>query len=76
MQSFWDLLSIRYDWGLKGIPSHYACGNTFNLQHALQCPKSGFVTLRLNHIRNTTANLLTEVLQGFPCRTTIAPVEW
>ena len=56
-----DLLSIRYGWRLKKIPSHFACENTFNLQHALQCQKGGFVTLRQNHIRNTTANLLTEV---------------
>ena len=60
-QSFWNLLSIRYGWRLKRIPSHYACGITFNLQHALQCPKRGFVTLRHNHIRNMTANLLTDV---------------
>ena len=31
-QSFWDLLSIRYGWRLKRIPSHCACGNTFNSQ--------------------------------------------
>ena len=60
-QSFWDLLSVRYGWRLKRIASQCACGNTFNLQHALQCPKGGFVTLRRNHIRNTTPNLLTEV---------------
>ena len=60
-QRFWDMLPIRYDRRLKRIPSHCACGNTFNLQHALQFPSGGFVTLRHNHIRNTTANLLTEV---------------
>ena len=60
-QSFWDLLSIRYGWKLKRIPSSCACGNTFNLQLALQCPKEGFVTLRHNHIRSKTTSLLTEV---------------
>ena len=49
-QSFLDLLSIRYGWRLKRIPSHCACSNTFNLQHAFQCPKGEFVTLRHNHI--------------------------
>ena len=29
-QNFWDLLSIRYGWRLKTIPSQCACGNTFN----------------------------------------------
>ena len=60
-QSFWDLLYIRYGWRLKRIPSQCACGSTFNLQHTLQCPKGGLVTLRHNHVRNTTANLLSEV---------------
>ena len=44
-QSFWVLLSIRYCWRMKRILSYCACGNTFNLQHALQCPKGGFETL-------------------------------
>ena len=30
-QHFWDLLSIRYGWRLKRIPSHCVCGNTFKL---------------------------------------------
>ena len=60
-QSFWDLLFIRYGGRSKQIRSQCACCNTFNLQHALLCPKGGFVTLRHNHIQNTTANLLTEV---------------
>ena len=49
-QSFWDLLSIRYGWRVKRIPCHCVCGNRFNLQHAFQCPKGRFVTLRHNHI--------------------------
>ena len=56
-QSFGNLLSIRYGWRLKRIPSHCVCGNTFNVEHALQCPKTGFVTLRHNHIRKTTGDL-------------------
>ena len=58
------MLPIRYDRRLKRFPSHCACGNTFNLQHALQFPSGGFVTLRHNHVRNTTANLLTEVWEN------------
>ena len=30
-QHSWDLLSIRYGWRLKQIPSHCVCGNTFKL---------------------------------------------
>ena len=32
-ESFGDLLSIKYGWRLKQMPSHCAYGNTFNLQH-------------------------------------------
>ena len=45
---------------MKQIPSHCTCGNTFNLQHVLQCLKGGCVTLHHNHIQNTTVKLLTE----------------
>ena len=69
-QTFWDLLSI---WRLKLIPSHCACGNIFNLQHLLQCPKGGFVTLRHNHIRNTAVNLLTEVCKDVRVEPTLQP---
>ena len=58
-QSFCNLPSIRYGWRLERSPSHCACGNTSNLQHALKYPKGEFMTLHHNHIRNTTANLLT-----------------
>ena len=73
-QSFWDLLSIRYGWRLKRIPSQCACDNKFNLQHALQCPKGGFVTLRHDHIRNTTANLLTEVWKDVRVKSQLQPL--
>ena len=37
--------------------------NELSIEHALQCCKGGFVTLHHNHIRNTKANLLTEVFK-------------
>ena len=73
-QSFWNLLSIRYGWRLKRIPSQCACGNKFNLQYALQCPKGGFVTLCHDHIRNTTANLLTEVCKDVRVEPQLQPL--
>ena len=36
------MLSIRYGWRSKRIPSYCACGNTFNLQHFLLCPRGVF----------------------------------
>ena len=60
-QCFWDLICLRYGWRLKHIPETCPCGKAFNFQHAFQCAKGGFISLRHNRIRNITANLLTEV---------------
>ena len=59
---------------MKRIPSHCVCGNTFNLQHTLQCSKGGFVTLLHNHIRNATANLLTEVCKDIRVEPQLQPL--
>ena len=34
------------------------CGDSFNLQHALSCPKGGLVITRHNKLRNLTAEIL------------------
>ena len=46
---------------LPKLPSHFACGNKFNLTHALSCKKGRFVSLRHNEIRDITALLLDEI---------------
>ena len=33
------------------------CGDSFNLQHALSCPKVGLVITRHNELRNLTAEI-------------------
>ena len=38
-----------------------ACGNKFDVTHAMVCPKRRFPTIRHNEVRGLTANLLTEV---------------
>ena len=38
-----------------------ACGSHFTVEHSLSCPKGGFPTIRHNEIRDTIANLMTEV---------------
>ena len=59
-QSFWDGLFIRYGIPLKRLPTKCVCGVTFTLQHALSCPKGGFITQRHNEVRDFTAELLSE----------------
>ena len=38
-----------------------SCGAKYNLQHSLSCKKGGFVSLRHNHLRNVTSNLIDQV---------------
>ena len=60
-EQFWDALRIRYNWELPRMPVFCACGNKFNLSHAMSCKKGGLVSLRHNEIRNITAQFLGEV---------------
>jgi hypothetical protein len=58
---FWDALHLRYNWPVPNLPSRCACGERFDVQHAMSCKKGGFVTQRHNELRDITARLLTEV---------------
>ena len=61
-QAFWDTLYLRYNIQLRNLPSHCVCGKTFSIDHALSCPKGGFISLRHNELRDFTAkSLLTQV---------------
>ena len=60
-QEFWDLVKLRYGWPLSRLPTQCICGTQYDVQHALSCKKGGFITLRHNHIRNLTAELLSQV---------------
>ena len=43
------------------LPATCACGERFDISHALSCKKGGFVSQRHNELRDLTANLLAEV---------------
>ena len=60
-QLFWDLIQIRYGWILTRLPTNCECGTKFDIQHGLSCKKSGFISLRHNHLRSFTSTLLKEV---------------
>ena len=55
------MIHIRYGWELTRLPENCLCGVKFGLQGALSCKKGGFVTIRHNQTRNTTASLLNEI---------------
>ena len=57
---FRDAVALRYGKSLKGLPSKCPCGNQFNVTHALNCKKGGFVTIRHN-VRDFEGELLAKV---------------
>ena len=59
--SFVDALALRYGWSPSKIPSSWAYGAHFTVEHMLSCPRGGFPSIRHNEIRDITATLLTEV---------------
>ena len=60
-REFNDAVSIRYRWQPKYLPQICECGKSFSVDHALCCMKGGFIHARHDDLRNTFANLLSEI---------------
>ena len=56
-----NALALCYGRTSMHVPSQYACGKCFTMEHAFSCPYGGFPLLWHNDIRDTTACLLGEV---------------
>ena len=63
-QEFRDSLRLRYNMPLSGLPTHRACGEVFNTNHALSCKKGGFVAQRHDGIRDLLTTLLAKVCKN------------
>ena len=55
---FQDALCLRYDKPLKNLPSICPCTKAFNVTHAMNCHKGGFINSRHDNIKNFAAKLL------------------
>ena len=73
-KSFWDAIRLRYGIALERLPSNCVCGNTFNVEHALSCPKGGFVSIRHNEVRDITAEFLAETCKDVQVEPVLTPV--
>ena len=58
---FRDGIYLRYGWEPTNIPLTRACGQSFDFTHALHCAKSGYTHMSHNEIKDTFANLMSEV---------------
>ena len=55
---FQDAVSLRYNMKLKNLPSECPCGSKFNVNHALNCHRGGFVNNRHDSVRDFESELL------------------
>jgi hypothetical protein len=72
---FRDAISLRYNKSLQGLLSKCPCGENYNVTHALNCKKGGFVTIRHNNLRNFEANLLRKVHNDVELEPALQPLE-
>ena len=59
--AFDDSTALRYGGTPRNMPPTCACGNRFNVEHALPCSRGGIPSVMHNETHDITATLLTEV---------------
>ena len=59
---------------MKNLPSQCPCGAAFNVTHAMNCTRGGFVVARHNNIRDFECNMLKIVAQDVECEPGLQPV--
>ena len=72
-RTFWDSIRLRYNLPLSRLPEKCACSNSFDIEHALNCKKGGFITNRHNVIRDLTANMLNQVTHDVELEPVLEP---
>ena len=60
-QEFQDALALRYGYNIRNIAQKCVCGEPNTIDHCLMCKRGGFVSLRHNSLRDTTAGLVEQV---------------
>ena len=58
---FRDAVALRYSKHITGLPHMCVCGQPFNVTHAMNCKKGGFISARHDNLRNFEAKLLSQV---------------
>ena len=73
-QEFRDSIALRYNWKIKDMPAYCGCGKENDIDHSLSCKKGGYVILRHNNIRDTTAKVLEEVCYDVQIEPRLIPI--
>ena len=72
--AFKDAVCLRYGWTPSCLSSHCTCGSSFTIDHAMNCKRGGFPSIRHNELRNITAELLTETCSNVLIEPTLQPL--
>ena len=69
-----DALSLRYGRPLKGLLTMCPCGQKYNMTHALNCKKDGFMTMRHNNVRDFEVGMLSKIVNDVEAELELQPV--
>ena len=73
-QEFRDALALRYGWEIEGLPDICPCEKEFSQDHAMVCPKGGFIAIRHDEVRDLTYEMLKEVCSYVTKEPTLQPL--
>ena len=72
------MLALRYNRNIPNLPNlpcKCSCGDLFNVTHAMNCKKAGFVSIRHDTVRNFEANLLKKVCADVEIEPKLQPID-
>ena len=73
--TFRDAICLRYGWQPPLLPSHCICGSIYTVEHAMNCPSGGFLSIRHNEVRDLTSAFLSEVCHNAHTEPTLQPLQ-
>jgi hypothetical protein len=73
-QFFRDAICVRYGWPVPNTPQYCACGDKFDINHALTCTKGGYIIMRHNRIRDLEASILRDICKDVKVEPALLPI--
>ena len=64
-------ICLRFGWSNASLPTTCPCGSRFGTQHCMSF--RGFVSIRNNHLRDITANMLSQVCNDIKIEAKVTP---
>ena len=72
---FSDSLLLRYGKDLPRLPESCACGVKMTINHALNCPRGGYIIITHNSVRDFLANQLSKICKDVDVEPTLQQLE-